>query len=63
MIHGRTIRSTIPRGRVLAAGATIDEAARVLSREIAPIDDLRSTAEYRMRVATNLLRRFWIETG
>ena len=49
--------------RSLAAGATIDEAARVLSREITPIDDLRSTAEYRMRVATNLLRRFWIETG
>lgn len=47
----------------LAAGGTIDEAARVLSREITPIDDLRSTAEYRMRVATNLLRRFWIETG
>jgi len=49
--------------RSLAAGATIDEAARVLSREITPIDDLRSSAEYRMRVATNLLRRFWIETG
>lgn len=49
--------------RTLAAGATIDEAARVLSREITPIDDLRSTAEYRLRVATNLLRRFWIETG
>ena len=49
--------------RSLAAGATIEEAAQVLSREITPIDDLRSTAEYRMRVATNLLRRFWIETG
>ena len=49
--------------RALAAGATIDEAAQILSREIKPIDDLRSTAEYRMRVATNLLRRFWIETG
>ena len=49
--------------RALAGGATIDEAARILSREIAPIDDLRSTAEYRMRVATNLLRRFWNDTG
>jgi len=49
--------------RSLAAGATIDEAALVLSREIVPIDDIRSTAEYRMRVATNLLRRFWAETG
>lgn len=49
--------------RALAGGATIDDAALILSREIAPIDDLRSTAEYRMRVATNLLRRFWNETG
>ncbi|MFN2637352.1 MAG: xanthine dehydrogenase family protein subunit M [Gemmatimonadaceae bacterium] len=47
----------------LADGATIDDASRVLSEELAPIDDLRSTAEYRLRVATNLLRRFWIETG
>lgn len=49
--------------RSLAGGATIDEAERVLSGEITPIDDLRSTAEYRMRVSTNLLRRFWAETG
>lgn len=49
--------------RSLASGATIDEAAGILAREIKPIDDLRSTAEYRLRVATNLLRRFWIETG
>ena len=49
--------------RSLATGATIEEAAQVLSREISPIDDLRSTAEYRMRVATNLLRRFWIESA
>ncbi len=49
--------------RALASGAGIDEAMRVLGREIKPIDDLRSTAEYRMRVAANLLRRFWAETG
>jgi CO/xanthine dehydrogenase FAD-binding subunit len=49
--------------RALASGASIDEAVTVLSREIKPIDDLRSTAEYRLRVAANLLRRFWIETG
>ncbi|MGI9140015.1 MAG: FAD binding domain-containing protein [Gemmatimonadaceae bacterium] len=47
----------------LASGAGIDEAVRVLESEIKPIDDIRSTAEYRMRVATNLLRRFWGETG
>jgi xanthine dehydrogenase small subunit len=43
----------------LAAGASIAEAQRLLLDEIAPIDDLRSTAEYRRRVAANLLGRFW----
>ena len=47
----------------LAAGAGIDAAVRTLEREISPIDDLRSTATYRRRVAGNLLRRFWAETG
>lgn len=47
----------------LAGGASIDEAARVLAGEIIPIDDVRSTAEYRLRVAGNLLRRFWQETS
>ena len=32
-----------------------------LAEEIAPIDDLRSTAEYRRRVAANVLERFWRE--
>jgi CO/xanthine dehydrogenase FAD-binding subunit len=41
----------------------IEEAARVLEAEIQPIDDLRSTADYRRRVASNLLRRFWSDTG
>ena len=49
--------------RVLAAGGTADEAAAALAREITPIDDLRSTAEYRMRVAQNLVRRFWADTA
>jgi xanthine dehydrogenase small subunit len=43
----------------LAAGASIDEAQRTLIDEIAPIDDIRSTAEYRRRVAANLLALFW----
>ncbi len=47
----------------LAAGASIEEAQRVLAREIRPIDDVRSTAEYRLRVAGNLLRQWWEETG
>lgn len=48
--------------RVLASGGTIDDAASSLEREITPIDDLRSTAEYRLRVSVNLLRRFWSDT-
>ena len=49
--------------RMLASGASIDDAADALRRDIAPIDDIRSTADYRQRVATNLLRRFWSETA
>jgi xanthine dehydrogenase small subunit len=47
----------------LAGGASINDAARILEDEIAPIDDLRSSAQYRRRVSANLLRRFWAETG
>ena len=43
----------------LASGAGIDEARRVLMDEVTPIDDLRSTADYRRRVAANLLQRWW----
>lgn len=49
--------------RALAAGAGLDEAAKIMAIEIAPIDDIRSTAEYRMRVSINLMRRFWTETS
>ncbi len=45
----------------VAAGASPHEAAQVLDTEIAPIDDIRSTAAYRRRVAGNLLRRFLSE--
>jgi CO/xanthine dehydrogenase FAD-binding subunit len=38
--------------------ATIDRAAETLTSELAPIDDLRSTAYYRTVVACNLLREF-----
>jgi CO/xanthine dehydrogenase FAD-binding subunit len=47
----------------LAQGGSIDEAAQLLEQEIQPIDDVRSTAAYRRRVAVNLLRRFWLDTG
>ena len=45
----------------LAAGASMAEAQRTLLAEIAPIDDIRSTAEYRGRVAANLLAQFWAD--
>src|SRR5205823_3268007 len=41
----------------LARGASVADAQQMLLEEIAPIDDLRSTAEYRRRVAANLLAR------
>jgi CO/xanthine dehydrogenase FAD-binding subunit len=43
----------------LAAGAGLSEALHVLAEEITPIDDIRSTAEYRRRVTANLLTAFW----
>jgi len=46
----------------LAGGSTLEEAQQILADEIAPIDDIRSTAEYRRRVAVNLLARFWADT-
>lgn len=45
------------RGRVLDA-ATINEACAMLVAELKPIDDIRSTAAYRVQVASNLLREF-----
>lgn len=48
--------------KALASGKSIDEAAEILGRELKPIDDVRSTADYRRRVSVNLLRRFWADT-
>jgi CO/xanthine dehydrogenase FAD-binding subunit len=38
--------------------AVITAAKETLAREIAPIDDIRSTSRYRLRVAQNLLEEF-----
>jgi len=40
---------------------TIHTARRALLAEVRPIDDIRSTAEYRRRVAANLLEEFLLE--
>ena len=42
-------------GRVLAAQAA-------LASDFTPLDDMRASAGYRLQVAQNLLRRFWLET-
>jgi CO/xanthine dehydrogenase FAD-binding subunit len=44
--------------QALGRGASLAEAQAILQREIAPIDDVRSTEEYRRRVAANLLGQF-----
>lgn len=45
------------RGQPIAP-ALIDEATRLVLQDISPIDDIRSTAAYRRKVAQNLLRDF-----
>ncbi|MDB4886766.1 MAG: molybdopterin dehydrogenase FAD-binding protein [Gemmatimonadetes bacterium] len=46
--------------RALAASASLDDAMAALRAEIRPIDDIRSTAEYRLKVTENVVRRFWL---
>ncbi|MGQ0814837.1 MAG: FAD binding domain-containing protein [Gemmatimonadota bacterium] len=53
----------LPRTEAALAAGSIADAQRELMQEIAPIDDLRSTADYRKRVAANLLARFWHDTA
>ena len=61
-----SVAPTVMRARkteaVLARGGSIVDAQQALVDELAPIDDIRSTAEYRRRVAANLLARFWSDT-
>ncbi len=47
---------------VLSGGGSIADAQAALLNDIAPIDDVRSTGEYRARVAANLLESFWTST-
>lgn len=60
-----SVGPTVVRARgaeaALARG-DVDGAIVALGTDIVPIDDVRSTAAYRMKVAENLLRRFWSET-
>ena len=47
---------------VLSGRGTVAEAQATLRSEIAPIDDVRSTAEYRREVSANLIADFWTRT-
>jgi CO/xanthine dehydrogenase FAD-binding subunit len=40
-----------------------DRIVSILSEDLAPIDDIRSTAAYRLKVAGNILREFLIKAG
>jgi len=43
--------------------ATIDQACAALAKDFAPISDMRASADIRLIVVQNLLRRFWLETS
>jgi xanthine dehydrogenase small subunit len=44
---------------ILANRGSIEDAQAALRREISPIDDVRSTGEYRREVSANLVADFW----
>ena len=55
VVRARATETALAQGDIEAGAATLE-------REITPIDDIRSTADYRRCVAVNLLRQFWAET-
>ena len=59
---GPTVVLATHAAAVLAGGGSIADAKAALASDIAPIDDLRSTGEYRAAVAANLLEHFWTST-
>jgi xanthine dehydrogenase small subunit len=42
---------------------TIEAAAHAMASDFTPISDVRASADYRLRVAQNLLLRFYLEHG
>ena len=42
--------------------AAVAAAQAAIERDFAPLTDMRASAGYRLQVAKNLLRRFWLET-
>lgn len=58
-----TVIRALEAEETLAAGGSIEAAQRALRSDLKPIDDIRSTAAYRSRVAANLLACFLRETS
>src|SRR5262249_46708601 len=56
VIRGRTAEDLLRTRRL--DPVVVDAACGALARDIAPIDDVRSTKAYRLRVAQNLLAEF-----
>jgi xanthine dehydrogenase large subunit len=42
--------------------AAVNAAKQALAQDFTPLSDLRASADYRLRVARNLLQRLWLET-
>ena len=60
---GPTVVLAARAAAILNDGGSVADAQAALVTEIAPIDDIRSTREYRARVAANLLAEFWKKTS
>jgi xanthine dehydrogenase small subunit len=49
------------RGQVWSE-SVLESAVALMTDDYKPLSDMRASAEYRMKTAQNLLRRFWLET-
>jgi CO/xanthine dehydrogenase FAD-binding subunit len=59
---GPTVVLATQAAAILQRGGTITDAQAALAGDIAPIDDVRSTRDYRAQVASHLLAQFWSST-
>lgn len=59
---GPTVVLAAQTAAILERGGTVADAQAALLGEITPIDDVRSTRDYRAWVAANLLAEFWSAT-
>ena len=61
VVRRAAMAEAVLRGQPWSA-ATLAAAQAALGRDFTPLDDMRASAAYRLRVAQNLLQRFWLET-